>query len=102
MIANNNGTALGHEGDLARLWNTLRVIGWCAVPLILLLPAIAMQFTGEVQWTAMDFAFAGAVLVGAGVVLELVTRITVRPGLRFGAALLVGLLVMAVWAWAVA
>jgi hypothetical protein len=102
MIANNNGAAFGHDGDLARLWNTLRVIGWCTVPVLLLLPAVAMQFTSEVQWTAMDFGFAGAVLVGAGLVLELVTRMTVRPALRFGAALVVGLVVMAIWAWAVA
>ncbi|MFD2649682.1 hypothetical protein ACFSX5_17995 [Devosia albogilva] len=102
MIANNNGAAFEHDGDLARLWNTLRVIGWCAVPLLLLLPAVAMQFTSEVQWTAMDFGFAGAVLVGAGGLLELVTRMTVRPALRFGAALVVGLVVMAIWAWAVA
>ncbi len=102
MIANNNGAAFGHNGDLARLWNTLRVIGWCAVPVLLLLPAVAMQFTSEVQWTAKDFGFAGAVLVGAGLVLELVTRMTARPAFRFGVALVVALLVLAIWAWAVA
>lgn len=102
MITNNNGAFFGREDELTRLWNTLRVVGWCAVPLILLLPAVAMQFTREVQWTAMDFAFAGAVLVGAGLLLEVVTRLTHRPALRFGAAVVVGTLVMAIWAWAVA
>ncbi len=102
MITNNNNAAFGHEGDLARLWNTLRVIGWCAVPLLLLLPAVAMQFTRDVQWTATDFGFAGAVLIGAGLVIELVTRVTARPALRFGAALVVGALVLGIWAWAVA
>jgi len=87
---------------LTRLWNVMRVIGWIGVPVLLLIPAVAMRFTDEVNWTAMDFAFAGAVFISAGLVLELVGRLTRKPALRFGAALAVGLTVGLIWAWAIA
>ena len=41
---------------------------------ILLLPLVAMQFTDEVNWGVFDFVFAGAVLGGTGVLLELAAR----------------------------
>jgi len=102
MATNNNGAFFGREDELNRLWNILRIVGWAAVPLILLLPAVAMMFTSEVQWTASDFILAGAVLIGAGLVLELVARLTRSPVVRFGSAFVVGGLVIAFWASAVA
>lgn len=44
---------------------------------ILLLPLLAMQITDEVAWSLADFAFAGVLLGGAGLVLELAAR---KPG----------------------
>lgn len=41
---------------------------------ILLLPLVAMQITGEVAWDLADFAFAGALLGGTGLLLELAAR----------------------------
>jgi len=38
---------------------------------ILLLPLVAMQFTREVDWTALDFVVAAVLLLGAGFALEL-------------------------------
>lgn len=38
------------------------------VPVLLLIPLIAMQFTSEVQWTLMDFVIMGALLAGAGII----------------------------------
>lgn len=49
------------------------------VVLILLVPLVAMQFTEEVTWSAFDFALAGALLFGAGLAFELLTR---RAGTR--------------------
>lgn len=97
----NHPTGAGDQG-LARLWNVLRVIGWAAVPVLLLIPAVAMRFTDEVNWTTMDFVFAGAVFVSAGLVLEGVGRASPKPAVRFGAALAVGLIIGLIWAWAVA
>lgn len=41
---------------------------------ILLIPLLAMQITDEVAWNLFDFAFAAALLVGTGLVFELVAR----------------------------
>ncbi|MDQ3259144.1 MAG: hypothetical protein M3R15_35650 [Acidobacteriota bacterium] len=51
-----------------------RIVVWAAAALILLLPLLAMRVTDEVVWGAADFAFAGALLVGAGLTYELAAR----------------------------
>lgn len=48
-----------------------RIIGWGFAVLLLILPAVAMQFTSEVNWTASDFIFAAVVFSIVGAVLEL-------------------------------
>lgn len=45
-----------------------------AVPLLLLIPLIAMQFTNEVNWSVADFFVMGILLCGAGLISELVFR----------------------------
>ena len=45
-----------------------------SVTLILLIPLIAMQLTGEVNWTLMDFVVMGVLLLGTGLLIELVLR----------------------------
>ena len=42
--------------------------------LLLLIPFIAMQFTDEVNWTLFDFVVAGVLLLGTGLLCELVMR----------------------------
>lgn len=44
------------------------------VALLCLLPFIAMQFTGQVNWTPFDFIVAGGLLLGTGLLCELVMR----------------------------
>jgi hypothetical protein len=46
------------------------------VGLILLVPWIAMQLTGEMVWSLFDFVFAGALLFGTGLAFELISRKT--------------------------
>jgi hypothetical protein len=41
---------------------------------ILLLPLVAMQITDEVDWTVTDFAIAGALVGGTGLLLERAAR----------------------------
>jgi hypothetical protein len=48
-----------------------------ATAFILLLPLVAMQITDEVDWSLADFVFAGALLGGTGLLLELAAR---KPG----------------------
>ena len=54
--------------------NKRLVVILLTVVLILLIPFIAMQFTTEVKWTALDFAGAGILLLGTGLLCELVLR----------------------------
>lgn len=44
------------------------------VVLLLLTPLIAMQFTNEVNWSLSDFVVAGVLLLGTGLMCELVMR----------------------------
>jgi hypothetical protein len=44
------------------------------VTLLLLIPLIAMQFTNEVQWDSRDFIIMGVLLLGTGLMCELVMR----------------------------
>jgi len=44
------------------------------VALLLLIPLIAMQFTDEVNWTRFDFIVMGVLLLGTGLMCELVMR----------------------------
>lgn len=78
--------------------NLIRAAGWSGVVLALLTPLIAMRFTDEVNWTAFDFAFAGVLLVGAGLLLELIVRKARGPALRIGLAVAVVAAVLLVWA----
>lgn len=83
----------GHDGNMQG-WQRI-VLGTAA---ILLLPLVAMQFTHEVQWTALDFAVAALLLLGAGSTLHLLLR--KLPGTRqrlLGAGLL-GLAFVYAWA----
>jgi hypothetical protein len=65
---------------------------------ILLVPAVAMRFTAEVNWGPGDFLAGGALLAGTGIAYVLTKRrIARRPGrLLLGAVLALGLLL--VWA----
>ena len=41
---------------------------------ILLIPLITMQFTEEVNWSMLDFMVAGVLVLGAGLMFDLVIR----------------------------
>lgn len=68
----------------------------CAVTLLLLIPLIAMQFTAEVNWTLPDFVVAGALLLGTGLMCELVMRKVkkIRHRIAICAVLLIALLLI--------
>lgn len=83
--------------DLNQLWKTLRILGWGAVALVMLAPAVAMQFTDEVNWTTSDFVFAGVLLIGGGAVIELVAWRARNPAIRIGFALFVVFIVALIW-----
>ena len=70
-----------HRNIRRHFWRYMRVINMqyknlvriaFATVFILLLPLLAMQFTDEVVWDLADFAIAGVLLFGAGLMYELV------------------------------
>ena len=75
---------------------TLRLLFWAAAAALLLAPAAAMRFTGEVSWTASDFLFAGLMLGTVGVAFEVTMRMTRSWTYRFamGFAVLAAFLIV--------
>lgn len=53
----------------------LRKAGWTLAGLLLLAPAVAMQFTSEVNWGREDFLAAALLIAAAGLGLELTARL---------------------------
>ena len=62
------------------------------VVLLLLTPLIAMQFTDEVSWSVSDFVTMGILLLGTGLLCELVMRKVKKTGHRL---VICGVLVVA-------
>lgn len=78
--------------------NPWRVIGWGTIATLVVLPAIAMQFTTEVNWTAADFVFAAILLGGVGLGFEMAVRASGAWAYRAGAAVALGLSLLLLWA----
>ena len=68
-----------------------------ATALILLLLLLAMQITDEVVWDLADFAFAGTLLLGAGLTYELAARKT--GNFAYRAAVVVALATAFILVW---
>jgi peptidoglycan/LPS O-acetylase OafA/YrhL len=45
-----------------------------AVCLLLSIPALAMQFTDEVNWNVFDFTVMGILLIGTALICEIILR----------------------------
>lgn len=71
----------------APFFNGWRIAGWSMALALLALPAIAMQFTGEVNWTATDFIFAGILIGALGIGIELAVRMGRSLPKRLGIAI---------------
>lgn len=64
---------------------------------LLLIPLVAMQFSGEVNWTSMDFAVAGFLLFGSGMASALIARSTTLVAGRAAACIAVAAALMLIW-----
>lgn len=87
--------AMRHAGRRPRFW---RVAAWGLVAAVLIAPLVAMQFTTEVNWTTSDFVLAGALLIGAGLLIELVLWKARSQAVRIGAVLAIAAVVLLIWA----
>ena len=66
-----------------------RKLGWSLAVGLLILPFVAMQFTGEVNWSPADFLFAALMFGTVGLLLELAVRASPDWSYRGGIALAV-------------
>jgi len=65
---------------------------------ILLIPLIAMQFTNEVNWTALDFVVMGFLLLITGFFCELVLRIVSKNSYRVILLIVIIVIFLLIWA----
>ena len=68
------------------------------VVLLLSIPLIAMQFTNEVDWKLPDFLIMGVLLLGTGLLCELVMRKVKKTAYRIAICGLLLLILFLIWA----
>lgn len=87
--------AMPNPGHRSRIrWS---LIGWGFAAVLLAIPFVAMQLTDEVDWTAGDFIVMGAMLLVAGLPIELAAR--ARASLSYRAAVVVAVLAAFLLTW---
>ncbi|WP_439538045.1 hypothetical protein [Sphingomonas sp.] len=77
--------------------NPWRLIGWGGIAGLLLLPAVAMQFTTEVNWTGGDFLFAFLMLGSVGLAVELTVRANPAWSYRASMGIVLAACFLTVW-----
>ena len=77
--------------------NTRLIYILLAVPALLLIPFIAMGFTSEVNWTPLDFAVMGFMLLMTGLGIEVALRILQTKWMRVAAVVAVLFGFVMVW-----
>ncbi len=68
------------------------------VALLLLIPFIAMQFTNEVNWSWFDFIAAAVLLLGTGLLCELVLRKVKKNAYRIIICVALLFILLLIWA----
>lgn len=67
------------------------------IVILLLIPLIAMQFTDDVNWTLLDFIVAGVLLLGTGLMCEIVLRKVKTIKFRIVICVILLLLFILIW-----
>ena len=88
-------TTIGQQHGWRR--SPWRLLLWAIPTGLLILPAVAMQFTEEVQWTGFDFVFAFVLLFGTTGLIDLAIRKGGSTPYRLGAGLAVMISFLLVW-----
>jgi membrane-associated HD superfamily phosphohydrolase len=78
--------------------NKRLIIILIVVAVILTIPLVAMQFTTEVNWSLFDFAVAGILLLGTGLIIELILRNVKLLNHRILLSVIVLFILFLVWA----
>ena len=77
--------------------NSWRMARWVTAALLLLVPLITMQVTGELNWDGFDFAAAGTLIFGALLAYELLARTAGSLAYRAAAATALATSLLLVW-----
>jgi hypothetical protein len=88
-----NGTVNANASFL----NSWRIAGWSVPVILLLIPAVAMRFTSEVDWDAGDFIVMGALFVAIGLGIEFLVRQSSNTAYRVGAVLALVTAFLTIW-----
>jgi hypothetical protein len=79
-------------------WSGWRIAMWGTAAVLLALPAVAMRFTPDVDWSGTDFAAMAAMLGIACGACELAARASRSGAYRLGAGVAIGIAFLTVWA----
>ena len=69
-----------------------------SIPIILLIPFIAMQFTTDVNWSVFDFLIMGILLLSTGLMMELILQRVKSKKHRMMLCMAVLVMFLIVWA----
>lgn len=78
--------------------NKRLIIILLAVPILLLIPLIGMQFSSDVSWSLFDFLLMGVLLFGVGFIIELVLRKVLNKNNRIVLIIFILLAFILLWA----
>jgi hypothetical protein len=81
----------------APLFNGWRIAGWSIPVILLILPAVAMRYTSEVDWNAPDFIIMGAVFGTIGLGIEFLIRQSRSIAYRVGAVVALVTTFLTIW-----
>ena len=81
----------------AGLGRRLRIAGRGAAATLVLLPALAMQVTDQVNWSIGDFVLAGALVAGVGATFEVAARMTSDRSYRAAVAVALAAGFLLIW-----
>lgn len=78
-------------------WNPWRIARWTAALILLLTPAVMMQFDDGWHWTIGSFLFAGTIIGGLGLLYELAERASGSRAFRAGVGIALVTSFLTVW-----
>ena len=81
----------------APLLTPWRIAGWSIPVILLIVPAIAMRFTSEVDWSASDFIVMGALFGTIGLGIEFFMRQSRNTAYRAAAVLALVTAFLTIW-----
>ncbi len=90
-------TPTGTPSSPPVFWTPWRIARWSVVAGLLLLPAIAMQFTSEVNWSPGDFVFAAILIGGSALAYDIAALTRASHAYRGGVALALAAAFLLIW-----